>query len=100
MRAEDVPASVATLPRLITPSVPHDGQPLDVARDDGESLHRVTSGHPDQSLLHRELLAGIGVGDIATVLFRDLHGLWGWLDLWRTRRTHRSATTSSSGCAP
>jgi hypothetical protein len=48
-----------------------------------ESLSRVTSGRPDLSLLHRELLAGVGVGDIATVVFRDHHGLWGWVDLWR-----------------
>jgi DNA-binding CsgD family transcriptional regulator len=49
-----------------------------------ESLHRATNGHPDLSGLHHEVLAGIGVGDVATVVFRDQYGLWGWLDLWRT----------------
>ena len=51
-----------------------------------ESLYRVTSGHPDLSLLHREVLADIGVGDVATLVFRDRHGLWGWVDLWRDAR--------------
>ena len=48
-----------------------------------ESLQRATCGQLDRSLLHREVLADLGVGDIATVVFRDQHGLWGWLDLWR-----------------
>lgn len=29
------------------------------------------------------LLAGRGVGDVASVVFRDRHGCWGFLDLWR-----------------
>jgi DNA-binding CsgD family transcriptional regulator len=48
-----------------------------------DSIHRATDGHPERSLLHREVLAGFDVGDVATVCLRDAHGLWGWLDLWR-----------------
>jgi len=48
-----------------------------------DSLHRATGGDPAQSLLHREVLGPAGIGDIATIVFRDRFGLWGWLDLWR-----------------
>lgn len=48
-----------------------------------ESLLRATGGRPELSLLHRDVLAGLGVGDVATVCFRDGFGCWGWVDLWR-----------------
>jgi len=31
----------------------------------------------------RELLAGFGVADVVSTVFRDRHGCWGFLDLWR-----------------
>ncbi len=31
----------------------------------------------------REFLARHGIADVATVVFSDRHGTWGWLDLWR-----------------
>jgi len=34
-------------------------------------------------------VSGYGVSDIATVVFRDRFGCWGWLDLWRNERTGR-----------
>jgi DNA-binding CsgD family transcriptional regulator len=41
-------------------------------------------GHQDErSLIWREFLAGHGVTDIASVVFRDKFGCWGFLDLWR-----------------
>ena len=81
----DVPnEAVAALPRLIRLRYLTTVNRWTSLETTAESLHRATSGHPELSLLHRELLAGIGVGDIATVVFRDQHGLWGWLDLWRT----------------
>ena len=32
-------------------------------------------------------LAGYGVRDVASAVFRDRHGCWGWLDLWRSGAT-------------
>ena len=55
---------------------------LDVAAD---SLLRATGGELDRSLLYREVLGPLGVVDVASVGFRDRHGLWGVLDLWRFR---------------
>ena len=48
-----------------------------------ESLHRVTSGAPAASLLHREVLGPNGVGDVAVMVFRDRFGCWAFADLWR-----------------
>lgn len=53
---------------------------MDVAAD---SLHRATGGNLSQSLLHREVLGPNGIGDVASVVFRDRFGCWGFLDLWR-----------------
>ncbi|GIG59119.1 helix-turn-helix transcriptional regulator [Longispora fulva] len=41
-------------------------------------------GDPARGPLWRELLAGYGVRDVASVVFRDRFGCWGFLDLWRT----------------
>ena len=50
-----------------------------------DSLHRATSGELFRSLLHRELLEPNGIGDVASIVFRDRFGCWGFLDLWRGR---------------
>src|SRR5262249_11903090 len=42
-----------------------------------------TRGRPEQSLVWRELLAGYEVVDVASMVFRDRFGCWGFLDLWR-----------------
>jgi DNA-binding CsgD family transcriptional regulator len=49
-----------------------------------DSLLRATGGDPERSLVWRDLLHRHGVGDVATVVFRDGFGLWGWVDLWRS----------------
>jgi len=43
------------------------------------------SAHPDRSdsLMWRELLRDYGVRDVASMVFRDRFGCWGFLDLWR-----------------
>lgn len=46
-------------------------------------LGAATGGHPERSLVWRELLAGHGVTDVASVVFRCRAGCWGFLDLWR-----------------
>ncbi len=47
------------------------------------SLMRETDGHPDRSLLWRDVQSQLGVSDTAIVVFADRHGCWGLLDLWR-----------------
>ena len=45
-------------------------------------LRQNTSGDPSLSLAWRELLRDLGVLDIASVVFADAYGCWGFLDLW------------------
>src|SRR6516164_8296936 len=47
------------------------------------SLMHETGGHPDRSLLWRDVQSQLGVSDTAMVVFADRHGCWGLLDLWR-----------------
>jgi DNA-binding CsgD family transcriptional regulator len=47
------------------------------------SLHQVTGGDLARSLLWRDLLCRYQVTDIASSVFRDRFGCWGFLDLWR-----------------
>jgi DNA-binding CsgD family transcriptional regulator len=49
------------------------------------SLHAVTGGRLEQSLLWREHLSGLGVLDVVSVVFADRFGWWGFLDLWRRK---------------
>jgi DNA-binding CsgD family transcriptional regulator len=49
-----------------------------------ESLHRATAGDLSQNLLHREFLGRHGIGDVASIVFRDRFGCWGFLELWRS----------------
>jgi DNA-binding CsgD family transcriptional regulator len=48
-----------------------------------------TGGELSKSLLWRDLLAGYGIVDIASVAFTDRFGTWGFLDLWRTGTSAR-----------
>ncbi len=47
------------------------------------SLLHETDGHPDRSLLWRDVQSKMGVSDTAIVVFADRYGCWGLLDLWR-----------------
>jgi DNA-binding CsgD family transcriptional regulator len=47
------------------------------------SLQEATGGEPSRSLLWRELLQTYDIVDVASVVFRDTFGCWGFLDLWR-----------------
>lgn len=42
-------------------------------------------GHATESALWREVQGGYGVADVASVVFRDRFGCWGFLDLWARR---------------
>ena len=47
------------------------------------SLHGATGGRLSLSLMWRELLSRYQVTDIASSVYRDRFGCWGFLDLWR-----------------
>jgi DNA-binding CsgD family transcriptional regulator len=47
------------------------------------TLAAATGGDLSSSPLWRNLLAGHGVTDVASVVFADQFGCWGFLDLWR-----------------
>jgi DNA-binding CsgD family transcriptional regulator len=47
------------------------------------TLAAATGGDLSRSPLWRDLLAGYGVTDLASMVFADQFGCWGFLDLWR-----------------
>ncbi len=47
------------------------------------SLQAATGGRLDRSEVWSGVLDGFGVIDVASMVFRDGYGCWGWLDLWR-----------------
>lgn len=49
-------------------------------------LREATHGDLSRSRLWRELLGEHGICDVASAVFRDQFGCWGFLDLWRTGR--------------
>jgi DNA-binding CsgD family transcriptional regulator len=61
------------------------------------ALHGATSVHLSDHLPPKEqrvvdwssFVLGYGMSDIATTVFRDRFGCWGWLDLWRSERSGR-----------
>jgi DNA-binding CsgD family transcriptional regulator len=55
-----------------------------LARRQVALLHHDTSGELSRSRVWRELLAAYDVRDVASTVFRDRFGCWGFLDLWRT----------------
>jgi hypothetical protein len=50
------------------------------------TLQAATGGRPEQSMIWRECLAGLGIVDVFSVVFTDRFGCWGFLDLWRRKR--------------
>jgi DNA-binding CsgD family transcriptional regulator len=46
-------------------------------------LHEATAGDLAQSVVWRDLLVRYGVNDVASVVFKDRFGCWGFLELWR-----------------
>jgi hypothetical protein len=45
-------------------------------------LQEATGGDPSRSLLWQDLLCRYGISDVASLVFRDRFGCWGFLDLW------------------
>lgn len=46
-------------------------------------LSQATDGDPSQSLMWRGILSRYGISDVASAVFADRFGMWGFLDLWR-----------------
>lgn len=65
-----------------------------LAVDGVATLVEATGGHVERSLVWRELLRGYGVLDVASMVLRDTHGSWGFLDLWRSAPTSRAFSRS------
>src|SRR5713226_8695300 len=59
-------------------------------------LQEATGGDPSRSLLWRDLLAGYDIGDVASLVFRDRFGCWGFLDLWRSGRPARFSSAEAA----
>jgi DNA-binding CsgD family transcriptional regulator len=53
------------------------------------TLRGTTADHPEQSLVWRELLSAYGVRDVASMVFRDRFGCWGFLEMWRIGSAER-----------
>lgn len=52
-------------------------------REPAGLLTDATGGDLARSLVWREVLSRYGIADVASVVFADRHGCWGFLDLWR-----------------
>jgi DNA-binding CsgD family transcriptional regulator len=47
------------------------------------TLSDAVAGDLSQSLMWRDVLSRYGIGDVASAVFADQFGCWGFLDLWR-----------------
>ena len=52
-------------------------------------LREATDDDPARSLLWRDLLVRYGIGDVASSVYQDRYGCWGFLDLWRADTADR-----------
>ena len=80
----DVP-SVAELPRLIRHKYVTALNRWTTLDAGVATLHTASDGCLQRSTMWRAVLCHHGVSDVASLVFRDAHGCWGWLDLWRTK---------------
>lgn len=78
----DVPC-LAELPRLIALKYLTDVNRWTRLVAPAALLSEATSGDPSESLVWRDLQNRYGVVDVASIVFRDQFGCWGFLDLWR-----------------
>lgn len=63
------------------------------------SLAGSTNGRLGESLVWRELMADYDVVDVASVVFADRYGCWGFLDLWRRARAEPFSTEELAALA-
>jgi len=59
-------------------------------------LSDAVGGELDRSLMWRDVLCRYGIGDMASVVFADQFGCWGFLDLWRNS-TRGSFSAADAG---
>ena len=81
--ADVPPALLPELPRLIRLKYLTETNRWTTLASSAALLSDATGGDLSRSLLWRELLGGYGIVDVASVVFRDRFGCWGFLDLWR-----------------
>ena len=55
------------------------------------TLSDAVAGDLSRSLVWRDVLCRYGIGDVASAVFADQFGCWGFLDLWRDRTGGRSS---------
>jgi DNA-binding CsgD family transcriptional regulator len=80
----DVPAPLlADLPRLIRLKYLTEINRWTTVDGTTARLHAATKGELARSRMWREALCDHGVVDIASSVYRDRFGCWGFLDLWR-----------------
>ena len=60
------------------------------------TLSDAVGGELDRSLMWREVLCRYGIGDMASAVFADQFGCWGFLDLWRNS-TRGSFSAADAG---
>ena len=92
-----LPAAIADADQA---EVPDDGQPMDRAAAATAPVGLLapgTGGTPSRSLLWREMLRDFGITDIASVVFADRYGCWGFLDLWRRAEPFTDGRRGSAG---
>ena len=67
-------------------------------------LQKATGGDPSQSRMWKGILSRYGIHDVASAVFADRFGVWGFLDLWREDPTRAyqdgEASFLASICAP
>jgi DNA-binding NarL/FixJ family response regulator len=56
---------------------------LQLQKSSAGTLSDAVGGKLDRSLMWRDVLCRYGIGDMASVVFADQFGCWGFLDLWR-----------------
>ena len=56
---------------------------LQLRKSPAGTLSDAVGGELDRSLMWREVLCRYGIGDVASAVFADQFGCWGFLDLWR-----------------
>ena len=69
---------------------------LQLQKSPAGTLSDAVGGELDRSLMWRGVLCRYGIGDVASVVFADQFGCWGFLDLWRNS-TRGSFSAADAG---